>query len=102
MIARTLLVVAMLLTSSAVFCVASEPAADSAVRTHTFRVDGMTCSACSMAVEHALKQVNGVQSSEVDAAGGTAVIEARSTIDSQELERTIEAAGFEAHLVEVQ
>ena len=65
------------------------------------RVDGMTCSSCSSAVETALKRLDGVLEAQVDVLSHTAVVVCDDTmlLGVRELVEAVEAAGFEATLV---
>ena len=62
------------------------------------KVDGMTCSACSGAVEAALMGVPGVSRAAVSAATGDAAVELRigAVVRIESLTEAVEDAGFEA------
>ena len=64
-------------------------------------IDGMTCSACSAAVERTTKKLNGVVSAEVNLATnrGTFVYEP-SLVKLSEIKAAIEKAGYEAKDIE--
>ncbi len=61
----------------------------------TFLVDGMSCAACSAAVEKALKRVHGVQDASVNLATGTAMVQTTSDeVTVQQLCTAVKKAGF--------
>ncbi len=63
-----------------------------------FRVQGMTCAACSARVEKVTKQVGGVISAEVNLLSGTMQVSAGSTDVADEIMREIRKAGYDASL----
>lgn len=59
-------------------------------------VEGMHCNHCKMAVEQALKTLDGVKEASADLASKTVSIEFDSTvITDSELKQTISDAGYE-------
>ena len=61
----------------------------------TVKVGGMSCVRCSSAVEHALRNVNGVISADVSYAVGKAVIDYDPSLaDRKKLEKAIKKAGY--------
>ncbi len=65
-----------------------------------FSVRGMTCAACSAAVERALRDVEGVQSAAVNLAAERASVEATPVlVDFEKLKRAVEDAGYQAEKV---
>lgn len=59
-------------------------------------VEGMTCSHCKMAVEKALKTLDGVKDASVDLEAKTVSVDYDSTvIDESDLKRNIADAGYE-------
>lgn len=66
------------------------------------KVEGMTCAACSGAVEKALKQVNGVEQVEVNLLRARAQVSyAEPTITAEELVDEIESIGLDASILNV-
>jgi len=62
-----------------------------------FDVDGMTCSACSAAVEKVTRKLPGVQLSEVNlATDKLRIVFDSSEVDTTEIVKSIEKAGYEA------
>ncbi|KAF2246854.1 heavy metal translocatin [Trematosphaeria pertusa] len=75
--------------------------ADLHVSTTTLSVGGMTCGACTSAVEGAFKDVSGIKHFSISLLSERAVIEHDTTIISpEELAETIEDVGFEAKVLE--
>ena len=72
------------------------------VRTTTFSVQGMTCEACSVLVEKAVKEVPGVLSVKVDYERNRMVVgsEACCPAPTEAITRAVEAAGYRAAVVE--
>jgi len=62
--------------------------------TKTIKVDGMTCTHCSGAVEKALGGLSEVQSVKVDLEAKTATMKLSSEVADEKLKRVIEAAGY--------
>ena len=62
--------------------------------TSTLMVEGMTCSHCASTVVKALQQIPGVNSAKADAALNLAWVDGKN-IDTHELEKVIEEAGYE-------
>ena len=76
-------------------------ALESGISTTTIHVGGMTCGACTSAVEGAFKDVAGVKSFSISLLSERAVIEHdASIIPPEKLAETIEDTGFDAELVE--
>lgn len=63
------------------------------------RVEGMTCGHCTDRVEKALTGVAGVDAVRVDLDGGTASVEADSTVEVAKLVATVERSGYDASVV---
>ena len=63
----------------------------------TLQIEGMTCGHCKMAVEKALKSVNGVTDVQVSLEKKSAEING-SGFDEQSLIEAVENAGFKAGL----
>ncbi|MBE6811861.1 MAG: cadmium-translocating P-type ATPase [Ruminococcaceae bacterium] len=62
-------------------------------------IDGMSCAACSAAVEKALKRVDGVEKAEVNLATGTAIVTADNIkADTEKLQVAIKKAGFSCRI----
>ena len=69
--------------------------------TTTLRVGGMTCGACTSAVEGAFKDVAGVKTFSISLLSERAVIEhAAALISPEKLAETIEDTGFDAEILE--
>jgi len=69
--------------------------------TTTLKVEGMTCGACTSAVEAGFKGVEGVKSMSISLLAGRAVVEHDATIISPEqLAEIIEDRGFDAEVLE--
>ncbi len=62
-------------------------------------VKGMTCPACSAKVEHALKRVPGVKTTQVDLKSGQARVVADRQVKSAQLVDAVRKAGFQAEAV---
>lgn len=62
-------------------------------------VDGMTCASCVSHVEHALQQVSGVKSAQVNLAVGRAHVVTDHSLDPAFLVQAIQAAGYQAQVV---
>jgi Cu+-exporting ATPase len=78
-----------------------EDVASSNVATTTLSVGGMTCGACTSAVEGAFKDVAGIKSFSISLLSERAVIEHDTTILSPEkLAETIEDVGFDAEVLD--
>lgn len=61
----------------------------------TFKVPDMSCGHCKAAVEGELSELPGVEKVNADVASGTVEVSyAEDTATSQDLERTIEEAGY--------
>lgn len=73
----------------------------SELRITTFSVGGMTCGACTSAVEGAFKDVSGINSFSISLLSERAVIEHDpKIIDAEKIAETIEDTGFEASIVD--
>jgi Cu+-exporting ATPase len=71
------------------------------IATTTLSVGGMTCGACTSAVEGAFKDVSGIKSFSISLLSERAVIEHDTTIISAEkLAETIEDVGFDAEVLD--
>lgn len=62
---------------------------------HTIAITGMTCASCERRVSKALLRVKGVDSVDVSAARGTAVISGSPTVDRPGIDAAIRSAGYE-------
>lgn len=73
----------------------------SGMSTTTLRVGGMTCGACTSAVEGAFKDVPGIKSFSISLLSERAVIEHDAgLINAEKLAETIEDTGFDAEILE--
>lgn len=73
----------------------------SGISTTTLHVGGMTCGACTSAVEGAFKDVPGIKSFSISLLSERAVIEHdASLINAEKLAETIEDTGFDAEILE--
>ncbi len=62
----------------------------------SFKVKGMTCASCALAVEKALKKVNGVSSASVNAVNNAAVVDYDPRQASvPQLKQAVGKAGYE-------
>ena len=74
---------------------------ESNISTTTVSVGGMTCGACTSAVEGAFKDVAGIKSFSISLLSERAVIEhAASIVSLEKIAETIEDTGFDASIVE--
>lgn len=86
---------------SPLFDAADEEAQETGTSTTTIHVGGMTCGACTSAVEGAFKDVAGVKNFSISLLSERAVIEHDPSIISPEtLAETIEDTGFDAEILE--
>lgn len=75
-------------------------AADTADRTHEFRVTGMTCALCPIQIEKGLENLEGVRSVSVDQKAERVRVVAQEQVTPESLESAIEGAGhFQAELL---
>lgn len=73
---------------------------DNSISTTTLAVGGMTCGACTSAVEGAFKDVAGIKSFSISLLSERAVIEHDTTmISAEKLAETIEDVGFDAEVL---
>jgi copper chaperone CopZ len=72
--------------------------ADAELRRAEFKLPGMDCAYCNGAMSTAVKKLEGVESVELDAAKGSAVIrlKADNKITLQQLRRVIKSVGYDA------
>jgi Cu+-exporting ATPase len=78
-----------------------DEAAESSIATTTLSVEGMTCGACTSAVEGAFKDLAGIEHFSISLLSERAVIKHDTTIISPAtLAETIEDAGFDAKVLE--
>lgn len=78
-----------------------EEQANGSIYTTTLSVGGMTCGACTSAVEGAFKDVAGIKSFSISLLSERAVIEHDKTIiDADKLAETIEDVGFDAEVLD--
>jgi copper chaperone CopZ len=61
----------------------------------TFRVIGMTCHHCEMAITSQLSQLAGVRRVVVDVAAGTVVTESERPLNRDEVAAAVDEAGYE-------
>ena len=86
---------------SPIFNVTDMEEQQQAMSTTTIHVGGMTCSACTSAVEGAFKNVSGTKSFSISLLSERAVIEHDpSIISPKQLAETIEDTGFDAEVLE--
>jgi Cu+-exporting ATPase len=64
------------------------------------RIEGMSCNHCSMAVEKALKKLDGVTDATVDLEGKTATIDMSDFVLDDILIKAVEDAGYK--VIEIQ
>lgn len=78
-----------------------DEATESTIATTTLSVEGMTCGACTSAVEGAFKDVAGIKNFSISLLSERAVIEHDTTVISPAtLAETIEDAGFDAKVLD--
>ncbi len=65
-----------------------------------FKVNGMTCAACSARVEKVTLQVTGVEKAEVNLLAGTMVVDAANADVTDSIIRAVQAAGYDATAAE--
>jgi copper chaperone len=63
-------------------------------------IEGMSCSHCVRHVEEALKEIDGVNSVEVDLKGKNAVIDLAHEIENEKFKTAIEDVGYEVTGIE--
>lgn len=69
--------------------------------TEAYRIDGMSCAACSSAVERVTNKIDGVEHSEVNLTTGKMTITYdESKVTRELIESKVERAGFQASLIE--
>jgi copper ion binding protein len=59
------------------------------------KIGGMNCGHCVSSIEHVLGQIEGISNIEVDLRKQTAVFDADTEVNNQEIIDMIESAGFE-------
>ena len=64
-------------------------------------VSGLTCSMCTLAVDKAVGDVDGVKACNVDEKAGRAEVTADKSVEPEALVKAIAAAGFESKVLEV-
>lgn len=64
--------------------------------THTFTVNGMSCSHCTARVEKALTEMKGVKSAKADLEGKSVTVIASESVTLDSLKATVNSLGFEA------
>ena len=68
--------------------------------TEQYHIDGMSCAACSSAVERVTRKLNGVESSNVNLTTNRMVITYDETLVTQEMIcEKVSRAGFQASLI---
>jgi copper chaperone len=65
----------------------------------TLKVEGMTCGMCVQHVTKTLQGVPGVQSAQVDLAGGAATVRHDETTDPYALVEAVAEEGYQAHRI---
>ena len=60
----------------------------------TFRVEGMTCDHCRMAVTTEVGAVPGVQAVTVDVEAGTVTVSADQPVDQSDIAAAVDEAGY--------
>mgnify|MGYP000860158475 CR=1 FL=1 len=63
-------------------------------------VEGMSCGHCVNHVKEALKEIEGVQSADVDLASKTAIISSENNITDESIKDAIEDAGYDVVSIE--
>ncbi|MBS5798831.1 MAG: copper-translocating P-type ATPase [Clostridiales bacterium] len=64
----------------------------------TFKIEGMTCSACANRVERATKKLEGVEEASINFATETLMIKYdESKLSKEQIEQTVEKAGYKVH-----
>ena len=64
----------------------------------TFKIEGMTCSACANRVERAVKKLEGVEEASVNFATETLMIKYDGAkLNKEKIEQTVEKAGYKVH-----
>ena len=61
----------------------------------TLKVNGMSCNHCVMAVNKALKAIEGIKNVEVDFSKGEARFETDGPVDMKDVEAHIKNAGYD-------
>ena len=64
--------------------------------THTFPVDGMSCSHCTARVEKALTEIKGVKSAKADLETKSVTVVAAESVTQDSLKAAVNARGFKA------
>lgn len=64
-----------------------------------FKIDGMTCSACSTAVQKAISKVPGVNSSEVNLLTNQASVSYDESVKPEDILKAIDDAGYEGQVI---
>lgn len=64
------------------------------VGTETFRVDGMTCDHCRIAVTAEVSAVPGVEAVTVDIEAGTVTVSADQPVDQSDIAAAVDEAGY--------
>jgi len=59
------------------------------------KINGMTCNHCVMAVEKALKEIQGIRDISVDLSAGQAAFEEERPVDMDVVREKIKKAGYE-------
>jgi copper chaperone CopZ len=67
--------------------------------TNEYRVSGMTCGHCEVAVKDEVGRIPGVHSVDVDAGTGRLVVRSSLPVDASEVLRAVDEAGYQAVLV---
>lgn len=63
-------------------------------------IEGMSCNHCSMRVEKALKNIDGVKNVKVDLAGKVAIVESEKNISDKAIKDIIDEAGYKVVNIE--
>lgn len=64
--------------------------------THTFSVEGMSCSHCTARVEKALSEIKGVKSAKADLEAKSVTVIAAESVTLDSLKAAVNALGFKA------
>lgn len=60
----------------------------------TFVVNGMTCAHCKRALTEEIGTIDGIETVDVDVAGGTVSVTVRRPVDVADIARAVDEAGY--------
>jgi copper chaperone CopZ len=83
-------------TWSARFLAGSQAAAPEGAETLIFKVSGMDCAACTVAIKKSVEKVPGVYSANIDFDSAQARVIANAEVDSQAVLKAVAVAGYKA------